>query len=397
MTYTPAMQQYYDMKKEYRDSILFFRMGDFYEMFDEDAHIAHRVLGINITTRNKNASNPTPLAGIPYHAKEKYLPILVNAWYKVAIVEQVSDPQLKWIVRREVVRVVTPSTLNLEWENYDSINASNFIISIVEKDWKYGLSSIELWENKWLSWEFNDFDSLKWEIYKIWPKEVILEKKLSNNDEIKEILSKRYALNMYYFDDTTNSRENLLDHFGVKNLNWFWLENKNIAILASSLLLEYLKSNQKSDLSFLNSIGFLSNWKNLLLDESTIRNLDLIYNFQTKSSTIWTLFWTLNNTKTSAWARLLRNEILKPLINKEEIEKRQDFIEEFVKNKILLDEVQNELKLVSDIDTILNRLALNRAMPRDLLNLKKSLISIVNVMDIIKNKWSDKLKEILRW
>jgi len=136
MSITPAMQQYYDIKKDYSDSILFFRMWDFYEMFDEDAHIAHRVLWINITSRNKNAEKPTPLAWIPYHAKEKYLPTLVNAWYKVAIVEQVSDPKLKWIVRREVVRVVTPSTLNLEWENYENtLNNSNFIVSIIERDW----------------------------------------------------------------------------------------------------------------------------------------------------------------------------------------------------------------------------------------------------------------------
>ena len=115
---TPAMQQYYELKSQNPEAILWFRMGDFYEMFDEDAHIAHKVLGINITTRNKNAINPQPLAWVPYHAKDKYLPQLVNAWYKVAIAEQVSDPKAKWIVQREVVRVVTPATLNLEGEAY---------------------------------------------------------------------------------------------------------------------------------------------------------------------------------------------------------------------------------------------------------------------------------------
>jgi len=396
MNLTPAMQQYYDIKEKYNDSILFFRMGDFYEMFDEDAHIAHRVLWINITTRNKNAINPTPLAGIPYHAKEKYLPILVNAWYKVAIVEQISDPKLKWIVKREVVRVVTPATLNLEWENYENtINNSNFIVSIVEKDKKYGLSYIELWENKWQTWEFIDFNSLRWELYKLSPKEVILEKILFNNSEIKEILSKKYSLNIYCFEWVKNPEKNLIKHFKVKNLLGFWLQDKELSICASSLLLEYLKNNQKSDLSFLSSISYLTFWDKLELDESTIRNLDLIYNFYTKSSSVWTLFWVLNNTKTSAWSRFLRNEIIKPLKDKKEIEKRQKFVWEFLNNKILLDKIQNELKMVSDIDTILNRLALNRAMPRDLLNLKRSLISIIDIMDIIEKKWSKELQEII--
>ena len=128
------MQQFYDIKSEYSDCILFFRMGDFYEMFDEDAHIAHRVLWIAITSRNKNSNTPTPLAGFPFHAKEKYLPLLIWAWYKVAIAEQVSNPELKWIVKREVVRVVTPSTLELEWENYQSSESTqNILLSICEK------------------------------------------------------------------------------------------------------------------------------------------------------------------------------------------------------------------------------------------------------------------------
>ncbi len=396
MTLTPAMKQYYDMKKEYSDSILFFRMWDFYEMFDEDAHIAHRVLGINITSRNKNASEPTPLAWIPFHAKEKYLPILVNAWYKVAIVEQVSDPNLKWIVKREVVRVVTPSTLSLEWDGYDvNSKSSNLIVSFVEENGKYWISYIDIDENKWYTSEFDSFDDLKSEIYKLSPKEVILEKKLFSNQELKDLLSKKYSLNIYYFDSMVDPRECMLSHFWVKNLQWFWLENKKYSVKASSLLLDYLRSNQKSDFKFLDSISYISFGNYLELDESTIRNLDLIFNFQTKSSTLWTLFWVLNKTKTSAWTRKLRNEILRPLINIEDIKKRQDFIEEFLNSPILLDQVQNELKMVSDIDAILNRLALNRALPKDILNLKRSLTSLVNVFELIEKSWSDKLKSII--
>jgi DNA mismatch repair protein MutS len=396
MNVTPAMAQYYEMKEQYKDCILFFRMWDFYEMFDEDAHIAHKILWIAVTTRNKNAETPTPLAWIPYHAKEKYLPLLVWAWYKVAFAEQVSDPKLKWIVKREVVRVVTPATINLEGENYESSDNSNYIISIVEKDWLYWISLLDFSNNKWSTWEFNSFDSLKTELYKISPKEVILEKKLFWNTYIKEILEKKYSLNIYYFEAKEKAKKKLLNHFWVNSLEWYWIENKDLSQSASSMLLEYIESNQKTELKFLNTISYISFDSYMNLDESTIKNLDLIYNFSTKSSTIWTLFWVLNKTKTPMWASYLREQIIKPLNNIDEIKKRLDFIDEFTKNKILLDKIRKELDFVSNINSILNRLALNRANPRDLINLKKSLQSILNVYELIEKEGSNKLKQIIK-
>ncbi len=394
---SPWMVQFYEIKEQYKDCILFFRMGDFYEMFDEDAHIAHRVLWIAVTTRNKNAATPIPLAWIPFHAKEKYLPQLVQAWYKVAIAEQVSDPKLKWLVKREVVRVVTPSTLSLEGENYESPNViQNIILAISEKKWLYGISFLDLATNKWSTGEFKNFDLLKSELYKLSPKEVILDKSLFNNVEIKEVLTKKYSLNIFFYEGSKNTRKILLQHFWVKNLEWFWLENKELSVASSSLLLEYLKENQKSEFSFLKTISYETFSDYMDIDESTIKNLDLIYNFSTKSSTVWTLFWVLNKTKTAAWTRFLREQIIKPLQDIDEINRRQDMIEEFLENPILLDKVQSELKFVSDIDTILNRLALNRALPRDLLNLKKSLQSIVNVFTIIKKEGSESLQKILK-
>lgn len=392
---TPAMSQYYEMKEQYKDCILFFRMGDFYEMFDDDAHIAHKILWIAITSRNKNSNTPTPLAGIPFHAKEKYLPLLINAWYKVAFAEQVSDPKLKWIVKREVVRVVTPATLSLEWDMYDN-DSNNYIISIVESDWLYGISQLNIWTNKWSTGELGSFENLKTELYKLWPKEVILEKKLFTDQKLKDILEKKFSLNIYYFEAINKSKEKLLNHFWVKNLEWYWIENKLLSQKASSMLLEYLESNQKTELNFLNSISYTSYDSYINLDESTINNLDLVYNFSTKSQTIWTLFWVLNKTKTSSWASFLREQIIKPLNSIDEIEKRLNFIEEFSKNKILLDKVRNKLEYVSNINIILNRLALNRANPRDLLNLKKSLQSIIEIYEIIQNEWSDKLKQIIK-
>ena len=395
MTLTPAMAQYYELKEQYKDCILFFRMWDFYEMFDDDAYIANKILWIAVTSRNKNAEKATPLAWIPFHAKEKYLPLLINAWYKVAFAEQVSDPKLKWIVKREITRVVTPSTINLEWENYESNDSNNYIISIVEQDWFYWISLLDFNTNKWTTWEFNNFDNMKSELYKISPKEVILEKKLFNNTKIKEILEKKYSLNIYYFEAKQKSEKKLLNHFWVKNLDSFWIGDKNLSKISSSLLLEYIETNQNIELKFLNKISYINFNSYMDLDESTIKNLDLIYNFSTKSSTIWTLFWVLNKTKTPMGNSFLREQIIKPLNNLDEIKKRQDFIEEFIKNKILLDKVRKKLEWVSNINSILNRLALNRANPRDLLNLKKSLQSILSVFEIIQKEGSEKLKQII--
>jgi DNA mismatch repair protein MutS len=162
------------------------------------------------------------------------------------------------------------------------------------------------------------------------------------------------------------------------------------------MLLWYLEQNQKSDLSHLNTINFDSFSSFMDLDEATIKNLDLIYNIWSKSTTIWTLFWILDKTETSMWKRLLRENIIKPLQNKKDIENGLDLIEEFLSNPILLDKVNNKLKLVSDLDNILTRLALNRALPRDLLNLKKSLQSIIEIFTIIKQNWNKKIIKLLK-
>lgn len=395
MNVTPAMKQYYDLKEQVDDCLLFFRMWDFYELFWEDAYIAHRVLWISVTTRNKNAVDPIPLAGIPYHAKSKYLPQLVWAWYKVAIAEQVSDPKLKGIVQREIVRIVTPATLELEWEEYSQIENSNILLSITENNWFFGMSFLEMNSNKWFTCEFQNIWLLKNELYKISPKEVILDKKLFWNIEIKEILEKKFWLNIYYFSSNNKAEKNLINHFWVKNLDGFWLKNKSQAIESANLLLEYLSHNQKADLSFLQQISYMSFDSFMNLDDATIYSLDLLYNLSTKSSSIWTLLGVINKTKTSAGNRMLREQIIKPLQSIEKIEERLTFVNEFYNNKILLDEIREQLTYVADIDSILNRIALNRTNPRDLLNLKRSLQWVLEVIHIINKKGSKKLQNII--
>ena len=398
MTLTPWMQQYFDLKEQAQDAILFFRLWDFYEMFAEDAHIAHKVLWISITSRNKNAKEPLAMAGIPFHAKAKYLPMLVNAGYKVAIAEQVSDPKLKWIVKREIVRVITPSTLELEGEEFQSSseNPSNIMVAITENNGVFWASFLDISSNKWFCSEFITFDGLKEFLYKISPKEIVLEKKLFWNKELKEVLEMKYALNIYYFEERNNPEVYLKNYFWVKNLDWYGISWFTVAQEAASLLIQYFQSNQNNSWTLFNKISYLSFDSFMNLDESTIHNLDLIYNFSTKSAVQWTLFWVLNKTKTWAGNRYLRQQILRPLQDINEIETRQKYIHEFYKNKLLLDKVRDELTYVSDIDAILNRIALNRANPRDLLNLKRSLESIIKVVELIKNSNSTQLKKLFK-
>ena len=391
---TPAMRQYFEMKDSCPDAILFFRMGDFYEMFGEDAQIAHNILWIALTTRNKNAKEPIALAGIPYHAKDKYLPKLVQAGYKVAISEQVSDPKLKWIVKREIVRIITPSTLHLEIEDESEVK-NNFILSIIAWEyWTYAMSSINVSNNTWSTSEFLTFSELEKQLYKIFPLEVILEKALYENEKIKDLLSKKFGLNIYFFQPQKKPKENLLEHFQVKNLEWFWIEHKLLAQKASSLILEYLRSVQKDDMKFLHTLRYESFSWFVDIDEATIRSLDILYNFFTKSGREGTLFWVLAKTKTPMGTRFLRDALVTPLLDIKQIEKRQQIIGEFLKDKVLLERIQNELKMIADIDTLLTRLALGRANPRDMLSLKRSLRAIVSIRNLIEQSQNTKLKEL---
>lgn len=395
MNVTPAMQQYYDLKAQYQDAILFFRMGDFYEMFEEDAKIAHKILWIALTTRNKNADNPILLAGIPYHAKEKYLPIFIEAWYKVAIAEQVSNPKAKGIVERGVVRVVTPATLWLESEWYDTAESS-IMLSLVQIWEKFSLSIMDISSHRWTCSEFNNFEECSRELYKLSPNEVILEKKLFWDEEIQKILTKKYGLNIYYYDSKKDPYNYLCKLFSVKNLEWYGIEKMLWAQKASSLLHEYICENQKTDIDFLQNLQYESFSNCMDLDESTIKSLDLIYNISTASKTTGTLFWALDSTKTAMGKRLLKNEILHPLQSVDTIKNRQKFIAALKEDSILLDKVRNHLQKISDIDAILSRLSLHRAWPRDLLSLKKSLISIREIISLIEESNNTRLKKLMQ-
>lgn len=389
------MQQYYEIKEKYPDAILFFRMWDFYEMFEQDAQIAHKILWITLTSRNKNAENPILLAGIPYHAKEKYLPLLIDAGYKVAIAEQVSDPKLKGIVQREVVRVVTPATLWLEGEGYDQQQKAAILVSLVTDSKTYALSIMNLSNHHFYCSEFETFESCATELYKIAPSEVILQKNLLWDRKIHEILSKKYGLNIYYYDFRQDAYQFLCSQFWVKNLQWYGIEQKSFAQKASAQLLSYVGENQKADFSFLQDLRYESFHWFLELDEATIRSLDLVYNIATKSQREGTLVWALDETKTSMGKRYLREQLLHPLQDISHIQDRQNFIQALKSDTHLLEKIRKQLNFIADIDAILTRLSLSRATPRDLLALKRSLVAVREVLSLIENLQNTQLKKIL--
>jgi DNA mismatch repair protein MutS len=396
MTLTPAMQQYYDMKALYPDAILFFRMWDFYEMFDEDAKIAHSILWISLTSRNKNAENPTPLAGIPYHAKEKYLPTLLAAGYKVAIAEQVSNPSAKGIVEREVQRVITPATAGLEGEEYGEDMSSNLLVSITQADEKFGFSSIDIASGTWKCSEFSSSEELLRHIYTLFAKEIILSKELQENKELSEVFSKKYALSLYYTSNTSNPESYLKKFFETKTLSPYGLDWKSLATQACANLHEYLSFHQKSNFSFLKQLSYQEFSECMQLDEATIRSLDLVYNMSTGSYKVGTLFWTLLQTKTQGGKRKLRSEILSPLTALQEIKKRQEFITELKKDTILLDKIREELKYIADIELLTTRICLDRVGPRDLLTLKSSLLAIKRIQELLKNTNNTKLLQLVQ-
>jgi len=396
MTLTPAMKQYYDIKSKYKDSILFFRMWDFYEMFEDDAKIANKILGIALTSRNKNSDTPILLAGIPYHAKEKYLPLLVEAGYKVAIAEQVSDPKAKWIVERQVERVITPATIGLEWESYEDSTSSNTIVSLVQNKYWYGISIINFSNHTWKTSEFDSFERCATQLYKLSPAEIVLEKSLHSDTDVQEILTKKYNLNIFYKEYNKNPYWVLTNYFWTKNLESFGLESKTLAQTASALLIDYVSENQGHGIDFLHKLCYESFSGYMDLDDTTIKSLDLIYNFATQSKTQGTLLWVLDQSKTQMWKRYLREQILHPLQDKKDIQQRQKYIAACKSDSILLSKIREQLKYVVDLDLLLSRLSLERVGPKDLIMLKRSLIAIRDIIELLKSSENTILQKIFK-
>lgn len=392
---TPAMQQHAGMKEKYPDCLLLFRMGDFYETFGEDAKIASKALNITLTARRAGMGGKIPLAGVPYHALDHYLKILIKKGFKVAICEQVEDPKLaKGIVKREVVRVVTPGTI-IEPDMLDG-NTNNYLMSIVQEKKSYGLAFTDLSTGEFFTTQLEDKDSenrLISEIARIKPSECIISKEVYEGGKLKSLINNNFGKQIIHpYDDHHFEKDNayytLIEHFGTHNLEGFGCENLPLAICASGSVLEYVKETQKKNLTFINSLTTYLITEFMILDATTVRNLELVRNIRDNTSKN-TLLSILDKTSTSMGSRLLRKWLLQPLINVKEINKRLDAVEQIKKDIYLRQELIDLLKEIPDIERIINRVVYGSANARELNALKVSLKIIPKIKKLIEEKICD--------
>ena len=393
---TPMMKQYMQTKEEYKDCILFYRLGDFYEMFFDDALTASKELEITLTGKNCGLEERAPMCGIPYHAVDSYLNRLVSKGYKVAICEQVEDPKTaKGIVKREVIRVVTPGT-NLDTQGLDETK-NNYIMCIVYMADRYGLSVADVTTGEYLVTELDSQTKLMDELYKFMPSEIVCNEAFYMSgldlDDLKNRLHMTiYSLEAWYFDDAL-CRETLQEHFKVASLEGIGLSDCECGMIASGALLKYLEETQKNSLSHMSRLTRYATGNYMVLDSATRRNLELVETLREKQKR-GSLLWVLDKTKTAMGARTLRKYVEQPLIDKESIVKRLDAVAELKDNAICREEIREYLNPVYDLERLVGKITYQSANPRDLIAFQSSLSMLPSVKCILKDMESDLLKEI---
>lgn len=393
---TPMMQQYLQTKKEYPDCILFYRLGDFYEMFFDDAITASKELEITLTGKNCGLEERAPMCGVPYHAVDSYLNRLVSKGYKVAICEQMEDPKLaKGIVKRDVIRIVTPGT-NLDMQALDETK-NNYIMSIVYIADRFGLSVADVTTGEYMVTEIESSGKMMDELTKFMPSEIICNEAFymsgMNLDDLKNRLGITiYSLDAWYFDDAL-CRKTLMEHFQVKSLQGLGLEDYDCGMIAAGALLKYLEETQKNSLSHLSRLTTYTTGNYMVLDSSTRRNLELVETLREKQKR-GSLLWVLDKTKTAMGARTLRKYVEQPLIDKASIKKRQDAIEELKNNAICREEIREYLGPVYDLERLVGKITYQSANPRDLIAFQSSLSMLPPIKCILEDMQSELLKEI---
>ncbi len=386
---TPMMQQYLSLKQKYSDCILLFRLGDFYEMFLDDAKLGAQILDITLTSRDRGKDGRIPMCGVPFHAIDAYLPKLVRAGHKVAICEQIGDTRGPKLVEREVVRIVTPGTL-LGEHSLDK-KENNYIMSFHKDDEKFAVAIADLSTGLFYSSEYVIEDLEKFvinEISKFNLSECILAADVYNDPKILSLLKSHKDINIFpFFEFETyysDADKFLMDHFSIKSLEPYGLHNNSHAQIASAALLGYLKFTQKNNLNHIKNILSITNDEYMSLDRSTIFNLEIFSTVreQNKKGSLYNFF---DKTITACGGRMLRHWMLNPLINKTSIEKRYEVIELILSDPNLKFFLTERLEMISDIERILSRLSVGLGNPRDLVNLKESLINIILLKKELKN------------
>lgn len=396
---TPMMKQYLEIKTQYPDCLLFFRLGDFYELFMDDAKIGSDVLNITLTARDRGKDGKIPMCGVPYHAVDTYLSKLVKAGYKVAICEQLTQPDGKGIVERDVVRIITPGTI-LD-ENTLEKKENNYVFSLSLDESKIGIALSDISTGIFLATEFENVSleqAIINELAKYSISECVLSTKLFNSPEILKILRLNKKINICHFPKSESFSQNAKDfikkHFSIKTLATFNLEGKALAQKASAILLGYLKYTQLDKIPHIKTISTFGSDKHVYMDRATITNLELFSTIRSGDKN-GSLISILDQTTTSMGARMLRDLIAKPLVNLPEIVKRQDLVQELIEKKVLREKLRAILKETCDIERVLAKLSVGIGNARDLVNLKLTLQKLIDVKSILKKEIKSELgKEI---
>lgn len=393
---TPMMKKYLETKEEYKDCILFYRLGDFYEMFFDDAITASRELEITLTGKSCGLEERAPMCGIPFHAVEGYLNRLVAKGYKVAICEQVEDPKMaKGLVKREVVRIVTPGT-NLDSGALDE-SKNNYIMCIVYTENRYGVSTADVSTGDYYVTEVDSERKLLDEISKYSPAEIICNESFNvcgiDLDDLKNRLGiVIYNLESWYFGDEL-AKTTLLEHFHTATLQSLGLEEYDCGVIAAGALLKYLYETQKTSLAHMSHIQPYSTNKFMIIDSSTRRNLELCETLREKQKR-GSLLWVLDKTKTAMGARMLRSFIEQPLIDREEIEDRLDALEELNAHMITREELREYLNPIYDLERLIGRVVYQTANPRDLISFKTSLGMLPHIKNLLQEFSCRELKKL---
>lgn len=395
---TPMMKQYMDIKMQYKDCLLFYRMGDFYELFMEDAHIGAQVLNITLTGKAAGKENRIPMAGVPYHAVDIYLAKLVKAGYKVAICEQVSQPNKYGLVKREVVRVVTPGTV-LDEKALEK-KENNYIISLSVEGNQLAISAADISTGYFATMQTTYIhldQTIRDELSKLSPSECILSEELYNNPDILTILNNERGLNIYCFHNwnifSKKAETFLKDHFSVKTLAGFAIEDKTLALQTSAALLGYLKTTQKDAVNHIRKISHLSTDQFVLLDKSTMINLELFSTIR-EHDTKGALLTILDQTITAMGGRLMKQWLKKPLNQQKEILMRHDAVDWLLTQRMFRKTVRDLLEEVADIERLLSRLSVRIGNPRDVTNVKLSLETVLKIKEVLNQESTPLLKEI---
>ena len=395
---TPMMQQYLQIKEQYKDALLFFRLGDFYEMFFEDAQIASRELEIALTGRDCGLEERAPMCGVPYHAAEGYIAKLIEKGYKVAICEQLEDPsKAKGIVKRDVVRIITPGTI-LESSMLDE-KSNNYIASIFKEGQNYGLAYADISTGEFYISQMTSQSGEKKlidELSGIVPSELIINEEAQDAqnllDEIRNRFNTFITLYHEWAYNAKTAYQKLITHFNVHSLEGYGCQTMEYGICAGGALLQYLSETQKKALQHIAAIKSYIPESYMVLDIATRRNLELVETMRGKEKK-GSLLWLLDKTNTAMGGRLLKKWIQQPLINVEAINKRLNGVEELFNNPLLMDELQELLKKVYDLERLMGRISFGTANARDLLSLKQSISVLPSIKKLLGSCKSEILQE----